>query len=178
MGYLTKQNQAASPLDRLTKTVHDNTRRRRNISAQNGSEAVVTQAENYVAQNAAQAPVDTAAQEATRQTPEGSADQTNIQAVADFAGTMEKSGSAAMTNFYNPTQNPADYIQAMNAYYNSGKKSPEAAFAAKTPASPLNLAQAECGVHCRAGGRTACGRNRLAAGRESGYNGFRNYFGF
>lgn len=79
----------------------------------------------------------------TRQTAEVSREQSNLEAVADFAATMDKTGASVLTGYYKLGQNPVDYIQSMNTLYNLGKANPTAEFVSDISTAPLNLAQAE-----------------------------------
>ena len=45
----------------------------------------------------------------------------NVQAVADFANTMEKAGAAAMTQMYDGSQSAEQYVAGMMRAYNAGK---------------------------------------------------------
>ena len=47
--------------------------------------------------------------------------QNNVQAVADFAKTMEKAGAAAMTQMYDGSQSAEQYVAGMMRAYNAGK---------------------------------------------------------
>jgi len=47
--------------------------------------------------------------------------QRNVQAIADFAKTMDKAGATALTKMYNEGQNAEQYIAGMIRAYNAGK---------------------------------------------------------
>jgi N12 class adenine-specific DNA methylase len=92
-------------------------------------------------QEAAPAGVDTALEERAAAAAETAVQPSDIDAVRDFASTLEKAGSKALTTMFNDGQNAADYVQEMMQEYNAGRSGAE--FTGGSTHLVINQTQAE-----------------------------------
>ncbi|MEA4920624.1 MAG: strawberry notch family protein [Clostridiaceae bacterium] len=91
--------------------------------------------------------------------------QTNVEAVRDFASTLDKSGRMIFEAMYNDGQAPDGYIREMMKEYNAGKNGDT--FTGESPYSVINPAQAEAAYD--AGAEDARSAETVVKTEGSGY---------